>query len=82
MCMTGSVYAEYEEVIRRPRLKRSEENIAATLESIRHSALWVRPTQQVTGNIRHFPISWEGTKIITPRGLLDQFNRITDQQTP
>ena len=39
MCMTGSVYAEYEEVIRRPRLKRSEETIAATLESIRHSAL-------------------------------------------
>jgi hypothetical protein len=40
--MTGTVYAEYEEVIRRQRVKRSEETIAATLESIRRSALWVR----------------------------------------
>jgi putative PIN family toxin of toxin-antitoxin system len=43
MCVTGGIYAEYEEVIRRPRLKRSEAIITATLQSIRDRGLWVRP---------------------------------------
>ncbi|HJZ94989.1 MAG TPA: putative toxin-antitoxin system toxin component, PIN family [Candidatus Solibacter sp.] len=95
MCMTGPVYAEYEEVIRRPRLKRSDEIITATLQSIRDNALWVRPSDKVracldpdddmflecaqaaradylvTGNTKDFPISWEGTPVITPRAMLD-----------
>lgn len=47
LCISGKVYAEYEEVIRRPRLRRDENVIAATLQSIRESGLWVRPTQAV-----------------------------------
>jgi putative PIN family toxin of toxin-antitoxin system len=46
-CVTGSVYAEYEEVISRPRFKRSEEIIAATLRSIREKSLWFRPVEKV-----------------------------------
>lgn len=93
--VTGSIYAEYEEVIRRPRFKRTEETITATLEAIRTKALWVRPTEQVkacadpdddiflecaqaaradylvTGNLRHFPATWQECRIVTPRWLLD-----------
>jgi putative PIN family toxin of toxin-antitoxin system len=47
LCVSGSVYTEYEEVISRPRLKRSAEIIAATLQSIREKGFWVRPTQKV-----------------------------------
>jgi hypothetical protein len=35
LCVSGSVYAEYEEVIKRPRFQRAEEVIAGTLHSIR-----------------------------------------------
>jgi putative PIN family toxin of toxin-antitoxin system len=47
LCVSGNVYAEYEEVISRPRLKRSDELIASTLRAIREKAVWVRPTEQV-----------------------------------
>jgi len=47
LCVSGSVYAEYEEVIRRPRLRRDENVIAATLQTIRERALWVRPTEPI-----------------------------------
>jgi putative PIN family toxin of toxin-antitoxin system len=47
LCVSGSVYAEYEEVIRRPRFQRSEDVIAATLRSIRENGLWVRPAEAV-----------------------------------
>jgi uncharacterized protein len=47
LCISGNVYAEYEEVIRRPRLRRDEHVIAATLQSIREMGLWVRPTEAV-----------------------------------
>src|SRR5206468_1338867 len=91
LCVSANVYAEYEDVISRPRLKRSEEIIASTLQSIREKAFWVRPTEMaqacldsddnvflecaqaacadylVTGNLKHFPVSWEGTKVVTPR---------------
>jgi putative PIN family toxin of toxin-antitoxin system len=46
-CVTGSIYTEYDEVIRRPRFKRTEEMIAGALEAIRTKALWFRPTEQV-----------------------------------
>ena len=98
LCVSGSVYAEYEEVISRPRLRRSKEIVAATLQTIREKGLWVRPTNKVqacldpdddiflecaqtahaeylvTGNLKHFPASWDGTKIVTPRWLFDHLS--------
>ena len=47
LCVSGNVYAEYEEVIARPRLKRSTEVVAATLQSIRQKGFWVRPIENV-----------------------------------
>lgn len=95
LCVSATVYAEYEEVISRPRLQRSQETIAGTLQAIREKGFWVRPAQRVracadpdddvflecsqaaqadylvTGNIKHFPISWANTRIVTARWLLD-----------
>lgn len=36
----------------------------------------------VTGNLRHFPISWQGTKIVTSRIMLDTFiqNKTSDPE--
>jgi putative PIN family toxin of toxin-antitoxin system len=47
LCITGEVYAEYEEVIRRPRFRRDESVIVAALDSIREKGFWVRPTETV-----------------------------------
>ena len=47
LCISGSVYAEYEEVIRRPRLARDEEVIAAALRTVREKGFWVRPTETI-----------------------------------
>ena len=95
LCVSGSVYAEYEEVIRRPRLRIAETVITATLDTIREKGFWVRPAETiracgdpdddiflecaaaaqadylVTGNLRHFPLSWMKTRIMTPRLFLD-----------
>lgn len=97
MCVSGSIYAEYEEVISRPRFERSEEVIAAALEAIRAKSFWVRPPEPVracpdpdddmflecaqaaladylvTGNLKHFPMSWAQTRVVTPRWFLDSF---------
>ena len=97
MCVTGNIYAEYEEVISRPRFQRSKEIIATTLEAIRDKGVWVRPQQTiqecsdpddniflecaeaanadylVTGNLKHFPAKWAGTRIVPPRWFLDNF---------
>jgi putative PIN family toxin of toxin-antitoxin system len=35
LCVSGNVYAEYEEVIRRPRFRRADTIITATLDTIR-----------------------------------------------
>lgn len=35
LCVTGDIYAEYEEVIYRPRLNRNDSEIEATLRAIR-----------------------------------------------
>jgi putative PIN family toxin of toxin-antitoxin system len=43
LCISGPVYEEYEEVICRPRFKRSPEVIEKTLADIRQSGDWVRP---------------------------------------
>jgi len=47
LCMSGNVYAEYEEVIRRPRLRRDESVVSATLQTIRERGLWVKPSEAV-----------------------------------
>jgi predicted nucleic acid-binding protein len=45
--LTGSIYAEYEEVINRPRFQRSPKTVAGAVGAIRKAALWVRPTETV-----------------------------------
>jgi putative PIN family toxin of toxin-antitoxin system len=47
LCVSGDVYAEYEEVIRRPRLHRSDSEIEATLHAIREKGFWVKPAERV-----------------------------------
>lgn len=95
LCVSGSIYAEYKEVLRRPRFQRNDDVIAATLQAIRDRGFWVRPAERVqacadpdddiflecaqaaqahylvTGNLKHFPTSWTGTKIVTARWLLE-----------
>jgi uncharacterized protein len=95
MCVTGPIYGEYEDVIRRPRFQFEETTITALLGAIRGQAVWVKPTAKVracsdpndnmflecaetgfanylvTGNLKHFPISWEATEVVTPRRLIE-----------
>ena len=40
LCVSGSVYAEYEDVLRGPRLARDTEIIAGTLQTIRQTGFW------------------------------------------
>lgn len=47
LCVSGSIYAEYEEVLRRPRFRRDEEIITKTLQAIRENGFWVRPMERV-----------------------------------
>jgi putative PIN family toxin of toxin-antitoxin system len=103
LCISGSVYAEYEEVISRPRFRWSEDSIAGALHTIREKGLWVRPTDDiracsdpdddiflecahaaqasylVTGNLKHFPTSWSGTRIVTARSLLNIISAGTER---
>ena len=45
--MSGEFFAEYEEVIRRPRFNRSDSEIEAALCTIREGGLSVKPTEKV-----------------------------------
>lgn len=47
LCVSGDIYAEYEEVISRPRFHRPEDVIAGALQAIREKSLWVRPAERV-----------------------------------
>ena len=47
LCITGDVYAEYEEVLRRPRFRLGESVITSALHTIREKGFWVRPTETV-----------------------------------
>jgi putative PIN family toxin of toxin-antitoxin system len=47
LCVSADVFAEYEEVIRRPRLHRSEAEIEAILRAVRAEAFWVKPATKV-----------------------------------
>lgn len=49
LCVSGDIYAEYEEVIRRPKFDRSEIVIAFALGAIRKNGFWVRPSEKATG---------------------------------
>src|SRR5260370_41524587 len=44
LCVSGEVYAEYEEVIRRPKFNRSEMIIAHAVHAIRQNGYWVKPS--------------------------------------
>lgn len=46
-CVSGDIYTEYEEVIRRPRFQRSEEIIVGFLQTVRETGRWVRPAERV-----------------------------------
>jgi uncharacterized protein len=48
LCVSADIYAEYEEVIRRPRFLRTEDEISAALRTIREDALWVKPSLRIT----------------------------------
>src|SRR5579863_10341797 len=48
LCLSSDIYAEYEEVLRRPRLKRNTGEIEAALRAIHEGGFWVRPTQRVS----------------------------------
>jgi putative PIN family toxin of toxin-antitoxin system len=47
LCLSGDIFAEYDEVIRRPRFNRSDVEIVATLRTIREKGFWVKPTEKV-----------------------------------
>jgi uncharacterized protein len=47
LCVSGDIFAEYEEVIRRPRFHRSDSEIATVLRTIRDEGVWVKPTKSV-----------------------------------
>ena len=47
LCVSGDIYAEYEEVIRRPKFKRSEAVIEQALRAIRQNGFWVKPSEKV-----------------------------------
>jgi uncharacterized protein len=47
LCITGNVYAEYEEVLQRPRFGFEKSVIAAALDTLRAKACWVKPAETV-----------------------------------
>jgi uncharacterized protein len=47
LCVSGEIYAEYEEVIRRPKFNRSEAVIEQALRAVRQSGFWVKPSEKV-----------------------------------
>jgi uncharacterized protein len=47
LCVSGDIYAEYEEVIRRPKFNRNEAIVEQALRAIRENGFWVKPTEKV-----------------------------------
>lgn len=47
LCVSGDIYAEYEEVIQRPKFSRTEAEIERALRAIRQGGFWVRPAEKV-----------------------------------
>ncbi len=50
--VSGEIFAEYEEVLRRPLFRRSESEIENTLRNIRQQSFWVRPSERGTRLLR------------------------------
>jgi len=48
LCISGPIMAEYEEVLRRPRLKINPDKVTTALARIREAGLLVTPTTPVT----------------------------------
>jgi putative PIN family toxin of toxin-antitoxin system len=48
LCVSGDIYAEYEEVLRRPRFNRPEAVIEHALRAIRQNGFWVKPSKKVS----------------------------------
>jgi putative PIN family toxin of toxin-antitoxin system len=47
LCLSNAIFAEYDEVIRRPRFKHSADVIDGALRSIRKVGHWVKPRVRV-----------------------------------
>jgi uncharacterized protein len=47
LCLSGEIFAEYEDVVRRPRFHRSEDEIHVALRTIHEKALWVKPRERI-----------------------------------
>jgi uncharacterized protein len=47
LCVSAEIYSECEEVIRRPRFRRSEQEIADALRAIREKGMWFKTSQQI-----------------------------------
>ncbi len=45
--VSGDIYAEYEEVIRRPKFNHNDAVIERSLRAIRQNGFWVKPTNKV-----------------------------------
>jgi putative PIN family toxin of toxin-antitoxin system len=102
LCVSGDIYAEYEEVIGRPKFNHSNAVIERALRAIRQNGFWVKPSNKVrarsdpdddiflecaeaahahylvTGNLKHFPLKWADTKIVTARRFLDAMENIRE----
>lgn len=50
LCVSEAVLAEYEEVLRRPKLRLDPERVRRVLELIRSGSLLVRPVETVTAS--------------------------------
>ena len=47
LCISATIFAEYEEVLRRPVFRIGDDQIYAALRSLRESSFWVKSTQPV-----------------------------------
>jgi uncharacterized protein len=47
LCVSGDIYVEYEEVIRRPKFNHSDAVIERALRAIRQTGFWVKPSPKV-----------------------------------
>jgi putative PIN family toxin of toxin-antitoxin system len=47
LCVSGDIYAEYEEVIRRPKFNRGGATVEQALRAIRQNGFWIKPTEKV-----------------------------------
>jgi len=47
LCVSGDIYAEYEEVIRRAKFNRTEAAIETALRAIRQNGFWVKASEKM-----------------------------------